>query len=94
MKDHRSKARKQLARCVDAIDEEYIEFLAPLLIRIVVVVQRFFAAPRHAAVDVPTRNRSQQATLGMRTLRAAGGLQSSGTGRSATDAATFAKRTQ
>ncbi len=52
MKDHRSKARKRLARCVDAIDEEYIEFLAPLLIRVVVVVQRFFAAPRHAAIQI------------------------------------------
>ena len=94
MKEHRSKARRQLARCVDAIDEEYIEILAPLIIRIVAVVQRFFAAPRHAAVDVPIRNRSRQATLGMRTRRAAGGLQSPGTGRFATDAATFAKWAQ
>ena len=78
MKDHRSKARKQLARWVDAIDEEYIEILAPLIIRIVAVVQRFFAAPRHAAIDVPIRNRTRQATLGMRSLRAAGRLQPPG----------------
>lgn len=79
MEDHRSKARKQLARCVDAIDEEYIEIIAPLIIRILAVVQRFFAAPRHAAVDVPIRNRTRQAALGSRAKPTAGGLQSPGT---------------
>lgn len=74
MKDHRSKARKQLARSLDAIDEEYIEVLAPLIIRILAVAQRFFAAARHAAVDVPIRNRTRQVALGSRAKPTAGGL--------------------
>ena len=78
MKDHRSKARKQLSRWVDAIDEEYIEIIAPLIIRIVAVVQRFFTAPRHAAIDVPIRNRTREGAVGIRTKHPAGGLQSCG----------------
>jgi hypothetical protein len=35
MKDQGSTARRQLTRCLNAIDEEYLVILAPLIIRII-----------------------------------------------------------
>ena len=88
MKDQGNKARKQLARCLDAIDEEYLIILTPLIIRIVAVVQRFFAAPGHAPDDVPLRNRTREIVLGSGTKHPAGSVQSPRARGFAADAAT------
>jgi hypothetical protein len=53
MKDQRNQSRKRLARCLEAIDDEYVVVLAPLIVRLLAVVQRFFAASGHAPLDVP-----------------------------------------
>jgi hypothetical protein len=76
MKDQGSTARRQLKRCLNAIDEEYLVILAPLIIRIIAVVQRFFAAAGYAPLDVSLRNRTREAALGIGTSHSAGGLQS------------------
>jgi len=56
MKEQGNTARKELTRCLNAIDEEYLVILAPLIIRIITVVQRFFPAAGHAPLDLPLRN--------------------------------------
>lgn len=53
MKDQRNQVRRRLTRCLEAIDDEYIEILAPLIFRILAVVQRFFAASADAALHLP-----------------------------------------
>ncbi len=86
MTDQHNKARRQLASCLKAIDDEYIDILAPLIVRMIVVVQRFFAAASHAAVDISVRNQLGEIALGIRTNHRTADLQSAGTGRPPADA--------
>jgi hypothetical protein len=55
MNEQPTLIRQQLARWIDAIDDEFVVALGPVLIRIMVVAQRFFAAASHAGSGVPIR---------------------------------------
>ena len=52
MKDQRNRVRKQLARYLDGVDDEFLEVLGPLIVRIIAVAQRFFATPGDTVLDV------------------------------------------
>jgi hypothetical protein len=79
MKDQRNQVRSRLTRCLEVIDDEYIDVLAPLIFRIIAVVQRFFAASGYAAVHISVRDRPGESALGVRTKHRAVGLQSTRT---------------
>ncbi len=50
-----SSTRHRLARLLETIPDEWIEDLLPVMIRIVGLVRRFFAASRYAEIDLPLR---------------------------------------